>query len=924
MRGLFITENGRWIRHFAPTLAVGIVGVVVSISIWYLMAASENRAFRQEFAGRASNQASILQNGIDEYLDKLYSVRALFDSSQQVTRGNFETFSKSLLDSHAAILNIAWVPRVKRGERVAHELAAARDGLPDYHIRAVASEGSLPVSPERNEYFPKLYSTEARTAPVYGLDLKDGGAREQTLNHIRDGNVLSTSAPLLLHIGEGDRRGFYAGLPVYAHGLPHETVEDRRNNLLGIVQGVFQIGVMIDTMLAGVKTPVRLYLFAPNAVVDELPIYSTSRLGAGTIEARSQAELATGLHQSFPLNFGDVQWMMMVAPETVSLMSAGYARSSIILICGLLLSGGLTSLMGAVRRHARNIEISNETIGEQNLRFDAALNNMVQGLLMYNRSGQLIVSNRRVAELFGVPWEKWKISAAGTTVPQTIQLVHDLTNVTEKNETQIIAELQSILASRRIGTVISERTDGRTFSASCAPITDGGFVITFEDITERRNAEAKISHMALHDALTNLPNQLFFREKMENRLAQLSRDQIFAVLYLDLDRFKSVNDMLGHPFGDTLLRQVAERMNGCLREGDTIARLGGDEFAILQGSFKKPNDAIALAERLIELVSAPFDLDGNQVVIGVSIGIAVAPTDAADADRLLKNADIALYRAKVDGRGTYRFFELEMDALLQARRTLELDLRKALVNGEFELYYQPLVNLEKQKISGFEALIRWNHPERGLVAPLDFIPLAEETALIVPIGEWVLRQACAEAVKWPGDITVAVNLSPAQFKMRNLSQMVMSALAQSGLPAKRLELEITESVLLVDNESTLATLHQLHNLGVRISMDDFGTGYSSLSYLRSFPFDKIKIDQSFVRDLASNVDSKAIIRAVTVLGGSLGMTTIGEGVETQEQLEYLKQEGCTEGQGYFFSKPKPAREVLKLLSKQRVIAKAVA
>jgi predicted signal transduction protein with EAL and GGDEF domain len=311
-------------------------------------------------------------------------------------------------------------------------------------------------------------------------------------------------------------------------------------------------------------------------------------------------------------------------------------------------------------------------------------------------------------------------------------------------------------------------------------------------------------------------------------------------------------------------------------------------------------------------------------VIGVSIGIAVAPTDAADADRLLKNADIALYRAKVDGRGTYRFFELEMDALLQARRTLELDLRKALVNGEFELYYQPLVNLEKQKISGFEALIRWNHPERGLVAPLDFIPLAEETALIVPIGEWVLRQACAEAVKWPGDITVAVNLSPAQFKMRNLSQMVMSALAQSGLPAKRLELEITESVLLVDNESTLATLHQLHNLGVRISMDDFGTGYSSLSYLRSFPFDKIKIDQSFVRDLASNVDSKAIIRAVTVLGGSLGMTTIGEGVETQEQLEYLKQEGCTEGQGYFFSKPKPAREVLKLLSKQRVIAKAVA
>ena len=285
---------------------------------------------------------------------------------------------------------------------------------------------------------------------------------------------------------------------------------------------------------------------------------------------------------------------------------------------------------------------------------------------------------------------------------------------------------------------------------------------------------------------------------------------------------------------------------------------------------------------------------------------------------------MALYRAKGDGRGTYRFFESEMDTLLQARRALELDLRKALVNGEFELYYQPLVNLERKRSPGFEALIRWNHPERGLVAPLEFIPLAEETALIVPIGEWVLRQACTEAMKWPGDIKVAVNLSPAQFKMRNLSQVVISALTRSGLPAQRLELEITESVLLLSNESTLKTLHQLRSFGVRISMDDFGTGYSSLSYLRSFPFDKIKIDQSFVRDLATNAESKAIVRAVTALGNGLGMMTTGEGVETREEFEYLKQEGCTEAQGYFISKPRPAGEVLKMLSEQRVAVEAAA
>jgi diguanylate cyclase (GGDEF)-like protein len=430
--------------------------------------------------------------------------------------------------------------------------------------------------------------------------------------------------------------------------------------------------------------------------------------------------------------------------------------------------------------------------------------------------------------------------------------------------------------------------------------------------------------MALHDALTNLPNRLFFREQLEARLTQLPQDQEFAVLCLDLDRFKVVNDTLGHQFGDMLLRQVAGRITGCLREGDTLARLGGDEFAILQSGIKQPNEVIALADRIFEAAQTPFDLDGNQVVVGTSIGIAIAPTDGAEADQLLKNADMALYRAKADGRGAYRFFEPEMDALMQARRALEVDLRKALVNGEFEVFYQPIIRLENQAITGVEALLRWNHPGRGFVAPSEFIPLAEETGLIAPIGEWVLRQACGEAVKWPSHVALAVNLSPAQFRMRNLLQIVIGALAQSGISPQRLELEITESVLLVDNAATLETLHQLRNLGVRISMDDFGTGYSSLSYLRSFPFDKIKIDQSFVRNLASNSDSQAIVRAVTGLGSSLGMKTTGEGVETQEECDYLMRHGCTEAQGYFFGKPKPAGELLDLLSEEQERARAVA
>jgi diguanylate cyclase (GGDEF)-like protein len=400
--------------------------------------------------------------------------------------------------------------------------------------------------------------------------------------------------------------------------------------------------------------------------------------------------------------------------------------------------------------------------------------------------------------------------------------------------------------------------------------------------------------------------------------------QKFAVLCLDLDRFKSVNDALGHPFGDKLLRHVAERIRGCVREGDTVARLGGDEFAVLQGNISEPSEASLLAARLNAAISAPFDLDGHQVVIGVSVGIAFAPSDADDPDQLLKSADMALYRAKSDGRGTYRYFEREMDALMQARRELELDLRRAIAESEFELYYQPLINLTSGKICGFEALLRWNHPTRGLIPPTDFIPLAEETEMIVPIGEWVLRQACLEATKWPAELRVAVNLSTVQFKKRDLADIVSGALADAGLAPKRLEVEITESVLLLNNEATLTTLHQLREIGVRISMDDFGTGYSSLSYLRSFPFDKIKIDRSFVHDLPTSQDSMAIIRAVTGLGASLGMATTAEGVETEEELAHLKREGCTEAQGYLFSRPKPASELPALLEKQASLMQAAA
>ena len=420
---------------------------------------------------------------------------------------------------------------------------------------------------------------------------------------------------------------------------------------------------------------------------------------------------------------------------------------------------------------------------------------------------------------------------------------------------------------------------------------------------------ARVAFLAHHDALTGLPNRILFNDRLQSALAQLSRGRPFAVLCLDLDRFKAVNDTLGHPVGDALLRQVADRVCACVRDGDTVARLGGDEFAVVAIDVAGRDGAAMMADRIVRYLNVTFDLDGLAVSIGCSVGIAMAPEHGAFASKLLQSADTALYRAKTDGRNTHRFFDASMDATLQLRRELEVDMRRAMLAHEFELHYQPLITIKTMRISGFEALMRWRHPDRGMIPPADFIPVAEETGLIVGLGEFALMQACCDATSWPDTIRVSVNLSPLQFKDANLRQFVLRALEVSGLPPHRLELEITESVLLHHSETTLGTLRELRDHGVRLSMDDFGTGYSSLSYLSNFQFDKIKIDQSFVRNLTQSESALAIVRAVTGLGGSLGVSTTAEGVETHEQFERLAAEGCTEVQGYLFGRPKPAREV---------------
>jgi diguanylate cyclase (GGDEF)-like protein/PAS domain S-box-containing protein len=443
-------------------------------------------------------------------------------------------------------------------------------------------------------------------------------------------------------------------------------------------------------------------------------------------------------------------------------------------------------------------------------------------------------------------------------------------------------------------------------------------LLALMDMTERKRAEARLAFMAQHDGLTGLPNRNLLRQQMDDMLLHGRRSaEKIAVLILGLDNFKSLNDTLGHGAGDKLLRGVAKRLRSTLREEDALARLNSDEFAIVQSGVARPEDAVLLAQRLLEAISDPFLLDGHSVVIGASIGIAMSPGDGEESEKLLKSADMALSRAKNEFRGTFSFFEAEMDARAQTRRKIEIDLRDAIQNETLRPYYQPLVDLATGRITGFEALVRWPHPERGMISPAEFIPVAEETGLINPLGGLMLRRACQDAAQWPDDVRVAVNLSPLQFRTGNLLSIVTDVLKQSGLPARRLELEITETLLLEKSSQVLATLHALRALGVRISMDDFGTGYSSLSYLRSFPFDKIKIDQSFVRDLGANPDAQAIVRSIISLGKGLGVIITAEGVETEAELSCLRAEGCHEGQGFLFSRARPHAEIVSLLQAQR-------
>jgi diguanylate cyclase (GGDEF)-like protein len=560
--------------------------------------------------------------------------------------------------------------------------------------------------------------------------------------------------------------------------------------------------------------------------------------------------------------------------------------------------------------HVRAL-VAGETIASIANQFDTALNNMPHGLCMFDAEGRLAVMNHRFSEMMDLADN---LVHRGASAPDIVSACVSAGAISTASGNMILSEIENSQA-KDIITTDPDIARGRSLSWTFQPMADGGAVVLLEDVTERRAAEARITHLARYDELTGLPNRVNFRDEIE-RLLAIPHDaaQLSALLFVDLDQFKQVNDTLGHPCGDQLLCDVADRLRAMLRPEDFVARFGGDEFVVFQQNIKSPEDSAVLARRIVDHLSERYKIDNHLVEIGASVGIAMNAPVGVSADTLLKNADMALYRAKADGRGTFCFFRDEMAQTVEARRILELDLRKALANEEFELFYQPLVNLKSGRIATCEALLRWNHPARGTVSPVDIIPVAEDMGLIVDLGRWILRKACMECMKWPEAVSVAVNFSPQQFHQRDVLSEVRYALEVSGLPADRLEIEITESSLLRNTQLTHDVLSQLREIGVRISLDDFGTGYSSLSYLHNFPLQKVKIDRSFLEGIDTD-RPLTLLRGVARLSADLGMSVVVEGIETNEQLELINADGTvTEAQGYLFSRPVPAVRIRQLLN----------
>jgi diguanylate cyclase len=790
------TRKWQPVRLFWPIVAAACVGLAVAVSAWFAVSIWEERLARAKFTAVAGDYASVLQNGIDEYLGKILAVRAFYDASVEVDPDEFNLFTSRILEGQGGKMRVTWSPRVTSDERAAFESKERQAGLDGFAIKSWALRGPLNPAPERDEYFPILYTGQSENPAVLGMDLNSEPARGAAIQRARDRNTMATAQDIQLRsVAEFDRDGFFVALPVYRQGVPHGGVEDRRRNTLGILGGTFQTGALVDAILAAatLSRNVDIYLYPEGEESGAMPVYMRAAADHHQpLVAKPQEAFAALPHVSAPLKAGDASWSLVVVPMQEGVIS--FYRAWLVLAAVILVFGAVLAYMWASLRHALRLETAN----------------------------------------------------------------------------------------------------------------------------------SRILELAQTDLLTNLPNRRAFLKRLTMAFAASLRGAPpFAVLYLDIDNFKDVNDTLGHAMGDLLLKEVVNRLRNAVRPEDLVARFGGDEFAILLSEVTEPETAGELAARIGKLLAAPFSIKGHKLRITSSIGIVLYSPDVAGPEAMMIQADLALYGAKDEGRDCYRFHSQDLDLEVHERVRVAEELRVALDQGELELYYQPQVELSTGRIIGLEALIRWNHKTRGLLTPASFIPIAERTGAVLPIGHWVFEQACRQLKLWQAEgiapQVLSVNVSGVQFKgASELEREIEDSLTRWGINPSDLELELTESVLMEATQKHATTLENLRQLGTKISIDDFGTGYSSLKYLTQYPINRLKLAQEFVFRVTVDYRNAAVVRAAIRLANELGIEVIAEGVETEAQARFLIGAGCEQAQGYYFSQPVPVLKATELLRAGRI------
>jgi diguanylate cyclase (GGDEF)-like protein/PAS domain S-box-containing protein len=929
------------LRLHVPWLILSF-GIVLSIVAYFLVRNWEEAMISADFNMFAATHAAAIHREAIRHFDASTSIVGLYDASKEVDRREFRQFSKEILTHHADVQAVMWVPRVSKANSDKLRKEAVQDGLTNFHIHEPNEIESANPNAGMSDYFPVYYvQPEDYNADLLGADLMADSVYRGVLEAARDTGEVTASAPVRLRSNQGSLYGLLLTQAVYHRGMALRSLSDRRAALKGFVLQLFRVPdfveeSLLDSGVLGVDLSVYYEMQSgTRQLIYHRPSLSREDGEDVASTLRNFTGYATALKWETSLDLLGKSWQLVFTPAPKFWSTHPIWRSWVVLGAGLLMSIVLGTYSFRLSRQsiraeslARNLSSTNNNLEkeiEERARIEAQAVKLSYAIEQ-SADAVMITDSNGIIEYVNSAFE----TMTGYSLAETIGMKAGLVK-SGQHDSKFYSQLWGAITRGEVfqDVMINRRKDGGIYyeEKTITPLKDRAenithYIATGKDITERMQTQERLHYLAYYDLLTELPNRLLFLERITHALkSRIGPEHQLAIMCLDIDRFKMINDTLGHGVGDALLRKISTLLQALVGEGDTVARLGGDGFGILFEDMTSPDGLAAQGRRILQAFSQPIHVEGHELYIAASIGIGVYPEDGKDANTLLKNVDAALHRSKDQGGNNIQYYSSEMSSKAFERLSLETSLRRAVEHEEFRVFYQPQVDLVSGKVMGAEALIRWEHPDLGLVSPLEFIPLLEETGLIVPVGEWVLRRACEWAVSQQkhGEMRVSVNLSGRQFRVSDLSDQVTRALTASRLNPELLELEITESVLMQSDKISTANLMALDKLGVRFAIDDFGTGYSSLGYLKRFPIKTLKIDRTFIRDITDDQDDTAIVTAIIAMAHSLKMEVVAEGVETKQQLDYLRRLDCDVIQGYLISRPLPVAEINRFMLRGRQV-----